>query len=46
MRMVACVLWLLVAGSVVAQEKNQWRRVYTYDAAVIEMEEIKLLPVE
>src|SRR5215212_3094611 len=43
MRMMACVLWLLLSACpVVAQEKSQWRRVYTYDDAVIELEEIKL----
>jgi hypothetical protein len=38
----ACLLLLVLTGSLVAQEKRKWRRVYTYEDAVIEMEEIKL----
>ena len=33
---------MVLTGSLVAQEKSEWRRVYTYDDAVIEMEVIKL----
>ena len=32
----------LATGAAFAQEKSRWRRVYTYEDAVIEMEEIKL----
>ena len=42
MRIMACVLLLLTAGALAAQEQSRWRRVYTYDDAFIEMEEIKL----
>ena len=42
MRIMACALLLLAAGSLAAQEQSRWRRVYTYDDAFIEMEEIKL----
>jgi hypothetical protein len=42
MRIMACFLLLLTAGSLAAQEKSRWRRVYTFDDAVVEMEEIKL----
>lgn len=42
MRIMACVFLLLTAGSLAAQEQSRWRRVYTYDDAFIEMEEIKL----
>jgi len=42
MRVLACVLVLAAAVSAAAQGKSAWRRVYTYDDAVIEMEEIKL----
>ena len=42
MRIMACFLVLLTAGALAAQEKSRWRRVYTYDDAVVEMEEIKL----
>jgi hypothetical protein len=42
MRVTGCVLLLVLAGSLVAQEKSKWRRVYTYDDSFIEMEVIKL----
>jgi hypothetical protein len=42
MRITACVLLLLAAGSLAAQEQSRWRRVHTYEDAFIEMEEIKL----
>lgn len=42
MRIMACFLLLLTAGSLAAQEKSRWRRVHTYEDAVVEMEEIKL----
>lgn len=42
MRIMACVLLLLTAGPLAAQEQGRWRRVYTYEDAIIEMEEIKL----
>lgn len=42
MRIGACLLTLALAGSLAAQEKSKWRRVYTYEDAVIEMEEINL----
>ncbi len=42
MRISAILLTLLLAGAAAAQQKSKWVRVYTYDDAVIEMEEIKL----
>ena len=42
MRIMACLLTLALAGTLAAQQKSKWVRVYTYDDAVIEMEEIKL----
>src|SRR5690242_13622423 len=42
MRIMACLLLLVLTGSLAAQEKSKWRRVYTYDDAVVEMEEIKM----
>ena len=42
MRIMAWVLSPVLAASLVAQEKSKWRRVYTYDDAVIEMEVIRL----
>ncbi len=40
MRIIACIL--LLAVPLAAQEGVRWRRVYTYEDAVVEMEEIKL----
>ena len=42
MRIGAFLLSLLLASTAAAQQKSKWVRVYTYDDAVIEMEEIKL----
>jgi hypothetical protein len=42
MRIGALLLTLLLAGTLAAQQKSKWLRVYTYDDAVIEMEEINL----
>jgi hypothetical protein len=36
MRILVCALWVLPAF-IVAQEKDSWRRIYTYDDSVIEM---------
>lgn len=40
MRVGAFLLLLLVACAAAAQQKSDWKRVYTFDDAVIEMEEI------
>jgi hypothetical protein len=42
MRMRAFLLTLALAGAGAAQQKSKWVRVYTFDDAVIEMEEIHL----
>ena len=42
MRICAFLLTLALAGTLAAQQKSKWIRVYTYDDAVIEMEEIQL----
>ncbi len=42
MRIKAFLLSLALASTAVAQQKSKWVRVYTYDDAVIEMEEINL----
>ena len=42
MRIRAFPLTLLLARTLAAQQKSRWVRVYTYDDAVIEMEEIQL----
>ena len=42
MRTGAFLLSLLLALTAAAQQRSKWLRVYTYDDAVIEMEEIKL----
>jgi hypothetical protein len=42
MRIWAFLLTLALAGAAGAQQKIKWVRVYTYDDAVIEMEEIQL----
>ena len=42
MRIMAFLLTLLLAGAAAAQQKSKWVRVYTFDDAVIEMEEIQL----
>jgi len=42
MRTGVFLLSLLLALTAAAQRKSKWLRVYTYDDAVIEMEEIKL----
>ena len=42
MRIGAFLLSLALALTAAAQRKSKWVRVYTYDDAVIEMEEIKL----
>jgi hypothetical protein len=42
MRIKAGLLLLLLACSLAAQDKSRWRRVYTFEDAVVEMEEIKL----
>jgi hypothetical protein len=42
MRIRAFLLTLVLVGTLAAQRKSKWVRVYTYEDAVIEMEEIKL----
>ena len=42
MRIGAFLLTLALAGAAAAQQKSKWVRVYTFDDAVIEMEEIQL----
>src|SRR5215207_4543939 len=42
MRIRAILLSLALAGTLAAQRKSKWVRVYTYEDAVIEMEEINL----
>src|SRR5215218_1802354 len=42
MRIRAFLLTLLLASAVAAQQRSKWVRVYTFDDAVIEMEEIQL----
>jgi hypothetical protein len=42
MRIRAFLLSLLLALTAAAQQKSKWVRVYTYEDAVIEMEEIQL----
>ena len=42
MRIRAILLSLALAGTLTAQRKSKWVRVYTYEDAVIEMEEINL----
>ena len=42
MRTVACLLALTLAAAAAAHQKSKWVRVYTFDDAVIEMEEIQL----
>ena len=42
MRTGACLLALTLAAVATAQQKSKWVRVYTFDDAVIEMEEIQL----
>ncbi len=42
MRFGAILLALALVGAAAAQQKSKWVRVYTYDDAVIEMEEINL----
>ena len=42
MRIGAFILTLLLAPAAAAQQKSKWVRVYTFDDAVIEMEEIQL----
>lgn len=42
MRIGVFLLTLALAGTSAAQQKSKWVRVYTFEDAVIEMEEIKL----
>jgi hypothetical protein len=42
MRFGAILLALALAGTAVARQKSNWKRVYTFDDAVIEMEQIHL----
>src|ERR1041384_7984797 len=40
MRIVACLVLLLALAAQQAQKGNKWVRVYTYEDAVVEMEEV------
>lgn len=42
MRLGVILLTLALAGAATARQKSKWVRVYTFDDAVIEMEEIQL----